>query len=85
MRFDIRDGLVDVRSSYLIEMGATNTARLTNGVVAVRSLKFESTGNVAITWSESFRAVVNESLTTRVLKEYERATDRRACALENER
>jgi len=44
VRFDIRDGIVDVRSSYLIEMGATNTARLTNAVVAVRSLKVAEQG-----------------------------------------
>jgi hypothetical protein len=39
VRFDIRDGTVDVRSSYLVEFGATNVARLTNAVVAVNSLK----------------------------------------------
>jgi hypothetical protein len=40
VRFDIRDGVVDVRASYDVAQGANgNVARLTNATVTVRSLK----------------------------------------------
>jgi hypothetical protein len=45
VRFDIRDGIVDVRSSYHVEQGAqSNIARLTNAMIAVKSLKVAEHG-----------------------------------------
>jgi len=45
VQFEVRDGLVDLRASYLIEQGArTNIAVLTNTSVAVRSLKIAERG-----------------------------------------
>lgn len=45
VRFDIREGTVDFRSSYLVEHHAhTNIARITNAAVSVRSLKVAETG-----------------------------------------
>lgn len=45
VKFDVRDGTVDLRSSYLVEQGAgTNIARITNATVAVRALKVAEHG-----------------------------------------
>lgn len=45
VRFDIRDGTVDVRASYDIQQGKpTHVARLTNTSVVVRSLKIAEPG-----------------------------------------
>jgi hypothetical protein len=45
VKFEIRGGTVDVRSSYLVEQGATtNLARLTNFTVVVRALELAEVG-----------------------------------------
>lgn len=45
VRFDVRDGVVDVRASYLVESGVqTNIARLTNTTVSVKSVKVAEHG-----------------------------------------
>jgi hypothetical protein len=43
-QFEIRDGVLALRAAYLVEQGQTNTARLTNVSVSVRSLKLAETG-----------------------------------------
>ncbi|MBK8000352.1 MAG: DUF748 domain-containing protein [Verrucomicrobia bacterium] len=45
VKFDVRGGTVDVRSSYLVEQGVvTNVARLTNAAVSVKGLQIAEHG-----------------------------------------
>jgi len=45
VKFDVRDGTVDVRSSYLVAQGAQgNIARITNAMMEVKSLKVAEKG-----------------------------------------